>query len=196
MRLRALMAAVISLGIAASLFGQGSSPAGIAFDGLSISSFEAANHQPLLGQASPFLGSNARLLAASRFGPMSLLAYPQQFGLMGATPLDYWPSTFVSPYWPQPMRSLGPANYRDLPSFLQSFDHASGEVGFFYGKGTGKSDLEATSSYIIGEIDNGNTQISVGASYSKTSARLQPRLVDFAGRGRRTSSPPQFGQVA
>jgi hypothetical protein len=90
-------------------------------------------------------------------------------------PLDYLP-TFVSPYFQRPIGSAAPSRYRDLPSFLSSFDHASGEVGFFYGKGTGKSDLEATSSYIIGEIDNGNTQISVGASYNKTSVR-QPRSI-------------------
>lgn len=175
MRFRVFLASVSLLVVAASLFAEGPSAGEIAFDGLSISSFDASNHQPLLGQASPFPGSSARVLAPIMFGQMSLLFYPEEFGLIGATPLDYWPTTFVSPYGPPPMRSLSPGSYRDLPSFLQSFGHASGEVGFFYGKGTGKSDLEATSGYVIGEIDNGNTQISVGASYNKVSARQQPR---------------------
>jgi hypothetical protein len=175
MRFRALLAFVSLPVVAVSLFAEGPSSAEIAFDGLSISSFDATTHQPLLAQSSPFIGTSNRFLAPITFGQMSLLSYPEQFGLIGATPLDYWPTTFVSPYGPQSMRRLSPGSYRDLPSFLQSFGHASGEVGFFYGKGTGKSDLEATSGYVIGEIDNGNTQISVGASYNKVSARQQPR---------------------
>lgn len=173
MRFRAIVAFVSLLVVAVSLFAEAPSSAEIAFDGLSISSFDATTHQPLLAQSSPFVGTSNRFLAPITFGQMSLLSYPEQFGLIGATPLDYWP--FVSPYGPQSMRRLSPGSYRDLPSFLQSFGHASGEVGFFYGKGTGKSDLEATSGYVIGEIDNGNTQISVGASYNKVSARQQPR---------------------
>lgn len=170
MSFRALLAFVSLLVVAASLFAEGPSSAEIAFDGLSISSFDATNHQPLLARASPFGGTSNRFLAPITMAQVSLLSYPAEFGLIGATPLDYQP-TFVSPYLQQPISSQSPRGYRDLPSFLQSFDHASGEVGFFYGRGTGKSDLEATSGYVIGEIDNGNTQISVGASYSKTSAR-------------------------
>lgn len=175
MRFRALLAFVSLPVVAASLFAEGPSSAEIAFDGLSICSFDAITHQPLLAQSSPFVGTSNRFLAPITMAQMSLLSYPEQFGVLDVTPLDYWPTTFVSPYGTQSMRSLSPGSYRDLPSFLQSFGHASGEVGFFYGKGTGKSDLEATSGYVIGEIDNGNTQISVGASYNKVNARQQPR---------------------
>lgn len=170
MRFRVLLVLFSAVFGSASLFAQEARPAEIAFDGLSISSFDASNHQPLLAQSSPFTGTSNCFLAPITIGQMSLLSYPEEFGLIGAMPLDYLP-TFVSPYSQRPTGGTPSRSYRDLPSFLSSFDHTSGEVGFFYGKGTGKSDLEATSGYVIGEIDNGNTQISVGASYSKTSAR-------------------------
>jgi len=173
MKYRAMMALLGFVALRGSLLAQGAQPAELSFDGLALSSFDATNHQPLLLHSSPFLA------ASNRFAPItlaqtSLLSYPAAFGLFGATPLDYFPSSL--PAYPAAAMSgtERPGGYRDLPSFLSSFSHASGEVGFFYGKGTGKSDLEATSGYVIGEIDNGNTQITVGASYSKVNAR-QPR---------------------
>jgi hypothetical protein len=174
MRFRALLAWV-SLMVVAGVSALAEEPSSreIGFDGLKLSSFEAANYQPLVGSASPFTRSN-RSLAPVTIAQMSLLSYPTEFGLFGATPLDYL-APVMGPY---PTRSIGKPvspGFRDLPAFLSSFNHASGEVGFFYGKGAGKLDLETTSSYIIGEIDNGTTQITVGASYNKVSARQPPR---------------------
>jgi len=169
MRYRVLPALVSGLFLTGSVLAQEGRPADLSFDGLALSSFDAASHQPLLVRFSPFLASTNHVIAPMTMAQTSLLSYPEAFGLFGATPLDYLP-TLVLPYPTMPS-SKAATGYRNLPEFLSSFNHASGEVGFFYGKGTGKSDLEATSGYVIGEIDNGNTQISVGASYNKVSAR-------------------------
>jgi hypothetical protein len=55
---------------------------------------------------------------------------------------------------------------------LPKFDYATGEIGFMYGKFSGKSSGESKQAYIIGEAGNDKTQIFVGASYEDTSVRL------------------------
>lgn len=170
MRSRLLLVLIGCFFFTVSLRAQEAQPAELSFNGLAISSFDSTEHQPLLARFSPFPGASNRLLGPMTMTQVTLLSYPEAFGLFGATPLDYLP-TFVSAYPTLGPTTKAPTSYRNLPDYVSSFNHASGEVGFFYGKGTGKSDLEATSGYVIGEIDNGNTQISVGASYNKVSAR-------------------------
>ncbi len=58
---------------------------------------------------------------------------------------------------------------------LPSFDYASGEVGFFYGRSTGKFGREVKQGYILSEMGDDKTHITVGASYEETSGRV-PRL--------------------
>lgn len=55
---------------------------------------------------------------------------------------------------------------------LPKFTYATGEIGFLYGKSTGKYGGEAKQAYIIGETGNDKTQIFVGASYEDSSFRL------------------------
>jgi hypothetical protein len=55
---------------------------------------------------------------------------------------------------------------------LPKFNYATGEIGFLYGKSTGKYGGEAKQAYIIGEAGNDKTQIFVGASYEDSSFRL------------------------
>jgi hypothetical protein len=56
------------------------------------------------------------------------------------------------------------------------FDYATGEVGFLYGKSTGKYGVETEQGYIIGEVGNDHLHISAGASYENVNGRL-PRFV-------------------
>jgi hypothetical protein len=56
------------------------------------------------------------------------------------------------------------------------FDYATGEVGFMYGKSTGKYGVESEQGYIIGEVGNDHLHISAGASYENVNGRL-PRFV-------------------
>ena len=55
---------------------------------------------------------------------------------------------------------------------LPKFEYATGEVGFMYGKFTGKYGGESKQAYIIGEAGNDKTQIFVGASYEDTNVRV------------------------
>jgi hypothetical protein len=55
------------------------------------------------------------------------------------------------------------------------FDYATGEIGFFYGRSTGKFDREVEAGHIFGEAGNEHFQISVGAAYEHFSGRV-PRF--------------------
>ena len=55
------------------------------------------------------------------------------------------------------------------------FDYAGGEVGFLYGRSTGKFGREVEAGYILGEVGNDKFQINVGASYENSSGRF-PRF--------------------
>lgn len=52
------------------------------------------------------------------------------------------------------------------------FDYATGEVGFFYGRSSGKFGREIVQGYIFGEVGNDKVHISVGASYEESNGRL------------------------
>jgi len=52
------------------------------------------------------------------------------------------------------------------------FDYATGEVGFLYGKSTGKYGVESEQGYIIGEVGNEHLHISAGASYENMNGHL------------------------
>ena len=55
------------------------------------------------------------------------------------------------------------------------FDYAGGEVGFLYGRSTGKFASDFEQGYIVGEVGNEHLHISAGASYERSSGRV-PRL--------------------
>ncbi len=56
-------------------------------------------------------------------------------------------------------------------NFLPKFDYATSEVGLFYGKSTGQYGREVKAGYILSEIVEGNTHISVGVSYEESTGR-------------------------
>jgi hypothetical protein len=51
-------------------------------------------------------------------------------------------------------------------------DYVGGEVGFFYGRSTGKFGGDAMGRYILGTTGNDKFQISVGASYEEWNGRI------------------------
>ena len=52
------------------------------------------------------------------------------------------------------------------------FDYAGGEVGFMYGRSTGKFGGDYKQAYIIGEVGDDKFHISAGASYEESSWRV------------------------
>jgi hypothetical protein len=59
-----------------------------------------------------------------------------------------------------------------LTDSLPKFDYATGEIGFLYGRSTGKYGGEFKQGYIIGEVGNDKLQISAGAAYEDSSFRF------------------------
>jgi hypothetical protein len=55
------------------------------------------------------------------------------------------------------------------------FDYVSGEIGFLYGRSTGKFGREVEAGYILGEVGNDKFSISAGALFEHSSGRF-PRF--------------------
>ncbi len=51
-------------------------------------------------------------------------------------------------------------------------DYAGGEVGFLYGRATGKYGGDFKQGYIIGEVGDDKFHISVGAAYEESNIRF------------------------
>jgi hypothetical protein len=101
-----------------------------------------------------------------------LFSFSRAFGWMEATPVDFLP-TFVAtgpsmfmPYTAQPQEGIAPGR------LLPKVGYATGEVGFFYGRSTGKYSHDVKQGYILGTVGYENTQITVGAAYGQSSGHL------------------------
>jgi hypothetical protein len=105
------------------------------------------------------------------------VAPPFSFSWMDPTPPDFLPALSTT----APPRANTAAAYPkdsskevvDLRPKL--FDYAGGEVGFLYGRSTGKYGVEVEQGYIISEMGNDKFHITVGAAYENLSGRF-PRL--------------------
>ncbi len=100
-------------------------------------------------------------------------------GQMGMIPIDLFPVAFLSAAEVQkeaPSSTYG----ADLPEGVLNMrlnrNYASGEVGFAYGKSTGKFGGTDKQAYILGTVGNDKIQINVGASYEEFNGRV-PRPV-------------------
>ncbi|MGI9115162.1 MAG: hypothetical protein ACR2FX_09040 [Chthoniobacterales bacterium] len=70
---------------------------------------------------------------------------------------------------------LKPGLLERLTGGAAKFDYATAEIGFLYGRSTGKFGGESKQTYITGEAGNDKTQIFVGASYEDSSFQLPRR---------------------
>lgn len=91
------------------------------------------------------------------------------------TPLDFLPP--FDPVEPRSVASSAPVSRRDSAGDtveLRSADRirASGEVGFLYGKSSGKYGREVEQGYILGSVGNDKFTITVGTSYERSSGRV------------------------
>ena len=121
----------------------------------------------------------------------SLLRFPslalsdgQRFSFLSAftwmepTPPDFLPALKAT----APPRANAPAmpgkdSSKDVVDMQRPnlFDYASGEVGFLYGRSTGKFSREVEQGYFIGDVGNDKVHISAGASYENSSGHF-PRF--------------------
>ena len=125
------------------------------------------NNSALFPAAAPTLLGTTAL-----FNP---LAFPVSFAWM--TPENALPSSSnltTSKTFRAPVSSDKHLIDR-LADTLPKFDYASGEIGFMYGRSTGKYGGTFKQGYITGEAGNDKTQVFFGASYEDGSFRV-PRF--------------------
>ena len=113
-----------------------------------------------------------------RFSFSGAVAPPFSFSWMEPTPPDFLPALRTT----APPRAAAAAAYPKDSSKevvgLQKrnlFDHAHGEIGFLYGRSTGKFSGDVEQGYFIGEVGNDKVHITAGAFYENSSVRF-PRV--------------------
>ncbi len=134
-----------------------------------------AGARAALAQADILANNTYDGLASLTLADGRFFSFPSAFGWMEltATP-DFLPATTLE----EPRRVTPVATtYRTdagtkAMELLPRLDYAYGEVGFLYGKSTGKFGREVKEGYIMGAIGNDKTQIGVGASYGQSNGRL------------------------
>ena len=110
-----------------------------------------------------------------RFSFSGTVAAPFSFGWIEPTTPDFLPALSTT----APRRANAAAAYpkdssKEVLDVRQPnlFDYATGEVGFLYGRSTGKFSGDVEQGYFIGEVGNDKFHISVGAAYENSSVRL------------------------
>jgi hypothetical protein len=95
-------------------------------------------------------------------------------GAMGRTPLDFVPLALLNRV--DGPRIAAPLYESDAPDGIVDLRSnrmwSSGEVGYSYGKSTGKHGGEATAAYMIGTVGNDKVQITAGVSYEESNVRF------------------------
>ena len=106
------------------------------------------------------------------------LAGVTELGRMGMTPFEVLPVAYLRPIEARRVRQLP---MQDVEEDSDAYDlrssrvYAGGEVGFSYGKSTGKYGGEAMQAYIIGTVGNDKVQITAGAAYEESELRFPRR---------------------
>ena len=101
-----------------------------------------------------------------------------ELGRMGMTPLGIFPVGYISALETQTADRSRPYE-RELPDGLVDLRlkryYTEGEIGFSYGRSTGKFGGEHMQAYIIGTVGNDKLQITAGAAYEESSLRIPRR---------------------
>ena len=103
-----------------------------------------------------------------------LFSFPSAFAWTEAVPAVSFPSATlaVAPRLAPAGRSTEESSTNAAMNFQPEVDYVGGEAGFFYGGSTGKNGYTVKGGYFVGEIVDGNTHISVGASYERVNGRV------------------------
>ncbi len=167
------------LGLCASLAAQGLSRSGPSttdpFSALSLHSLAVTAATPTLRSQGSFRTLNTAWYSPTplQFADPRAFSFANAFGWVEASPNNFLPS-FTAEAVPRLSRqgSVAPQAQEKLFGLVPKPDYVGGEVGVFYGRSiSGKSKAEVEAGYIFSEIVEGNTHISVGASYEHSSGR-------------------------
>jgi hypothetical protein len=176
---RGLLPVVVFLGLCLSLAAQqasGSPPGhGGTFTLAQLRSMAAANNGSVLFQPNLF-NSLDNPVFGFPFASRDVFSLAATFNLMETPPRSFLPfsSAMESTRASFPVTSAN--DLSDRPFALRpNFDYVTGEVGFMYGRSTGKFGGEYKEGYIIGEVGNERIHISAGAAYQEWNGRVPRR---------------------
>jgi len=144
------------------------------FLGLCLPLFAQQTYRP-----DPFSALNNSIsLPSLSLSDGRLFSLSSAFTWMQPTPPDFLPA--LSP--PLPQTAAASAAYpKDSSKEVVDvrkpdlLDYATGEVGFLYGRSTGKFSGDVEQGYFIGEVGNDKVHITAGAFYENSSVRF-PRV--------------------
>jgi hypothetical protein len=111
-----------------------------------------------------------------RFSFSGAVAPPFSFNWMEPTPPDFLPALRTTA--PPPRATAAAAYPKDSSKEVVDlrkpnlFDYAHGEIGFLYGRSTGKFSGDVEQGYFIGEVGNDKVHITAGAFYENSSGRF------------------------
>jgi hypothetical protein len=136
-----------------------------------LNSLASQNSRPFFFQPALFSRLGDPLLTDGALGPTTFsnretFSLATTFNLMG-TPSSFLPATMAtqSPSRSAPATSSKDKDSSDYPLDLRPGYYVTGEVGFVYGRATGKFGGDYKEGYIIGEVGNDKLHITVGAAY-------------------------------
>ena len=176
MNKRGLLPAVVFLGLCLSLAAQqasGSPPGhGGTFTLAQLRGLAAANNGSVLLQPNLF-NSLDNPVFGFPFSNRDVFSLATTFNLVGASPQSFLPFTPANetPRVSRPATSAKDSSDR-LFDLRPNFDYVTGEVGFLYGRSSGKFGGEYKEGYIFGEVGNERIHISAGASYEEWNGRV------------------------
>ena len=165
----------VALGVAAFLglcFSVGAEQPTRALSLAQLSSLTGQNTRPLFFQPAIFSRLGDTSLNGGSFGPSTFSGSQETFSLattynLVGTPTSFLPTTMAmqSPGRPAPATYSKDKDSSDYPLDLRPGYYVTGEVGFAYGRYTGKFGGDYKDAYILGTVGNDKLQITVGASY-------------------------------
>ena len=142
-----------------------------------LNSLSPQNSRPLFFQPAVFSRLGDPLLVDGSPGPTTFsnretFSLATTFNLVG-TPTSFLPTTMAmeSPSRNVPATSSRDKDSSNYPLDLRPGYYVTGEVGFVYGRSTGKFGGDYKEGYIIGEVGNDKVHITVGASYEDWNGR-------------------------
>ncbi len=176
MHKRGLLAVVVFLGLCLSLVARQASGSPPGHSGIftlaQLQGMAAANNGSVLLRPNLFNGLDNPVFGFP-FSNQDVFSLSTTFNLMGTTPRSFLPfsTAMESPGVSRPATSAKASSDR-LLDLRPSFDYVTGEVGFMYGRSSGKFGGEYKQGYIIGEVGNDKIHISAGASYEEWNGRV------------------------
>ena len=175
MNKRGLLSVIVFLGLCFSLAAQqafGSPPGhGSALTLAQLRSMTAANNGSILLQPSLF-NSLDNPVFGFPFQNRDVFSLATTFNLMGSAPQSFLPFSSAMELPRASVPATSAKDPPDRPFDLRPNYYVTGEVGFLYGRSTGKFGGDYKEGYILGEVGNEKMQISVGAAFEDWNGRV------------------------